>query len=163
MKPVPWAFCFTTVWFAALHAFLRLFTNNAPWDGTFTMPNWVVPASIFSALAVAGLVMGAGSLARAAVVALRERRRERAREHVKALAEWVDDFSKTYTRWQSALSVRPRFDAAPLPGSWVVDETSEGWFSVRRDGQDGGKPFETSDPELARMVRDRWAREFWGT
>lgn len=43
---------------------------------------------------------------------------------------------------------------------FAVYEISEGQFSVTRNGEWWGTPFETTDAELARMVCDQWAEEF---
>ena len=43
---------------------------------------------------------------------------------------------------------------------FAVYELSEGRFSVTRNGEWWGDPFETTDRELAVIVCDRWAQEF---
>ncbi|MCC5574507.1 hypothetical protein IMZ11_02490 [Microtetraspora sp. AC03309] len=43
---------------------------------------------------------------------------------------------------------------------FAVYELAEGRFTVTRNGSMWGRPFETSDRELAVIVCDRWAREF---
>lgn len=47
----------------------------------------------------------------------------------------------------------------PAPAGFEVRE-SNGIYSVTRSQGDWGKPFETTDQELAVMVCDRWAEEF---
>ena len=42
----------------------------------------------------------------------------------------------------------------------AVYELRDGLYSVMRNGSDWGKPFETTDLDLAREVCDRWAVEF---
>ena len=61
----------------------------------------------------------------------------------------------------------------PLPPSWryrevlpcyvwgsiAVYELQDGQYTVTRNGDSSGRPFETSDYELARMVCKQWATE----
>ncbi len=45
-------------------------------------------------------------------------------------------------------------------GAFAVYEVEPGRFWVTRNGEGSGRPFETSDFELARIVCGRWAVEF---
>lgn len=57
------------------------------------------------------------------------------------------------TRWREVWPVHQS-------GRFAVYEVRPGVFEVHRNGQSWGRPFSTTDRELAMQVCDRWAREF---
>lgn len=60
----------------------------------------------------------------------------------------------------SVLLYRREYNPVYVSAPMAVYETSLGRYSVMRNGSCWGKPFETSDADLAVVVCDRWASEF---
>ncbi len=60
----------------------------------------------------------------------------------------------------SVLLYRREYNPVYVSAPMAVYETSPGRYSVMRNGSCWGKPFETTDADLAVVVCDRWADEF---
>lgn len=152
-KVVTWSAAFFALWVGSMAVVIRLSTGA--WGGTQADPLWVGPVSagagLVAAIVITVLAYGARIW----------REDVTGQDDLNAIAAAL--YMQVAARG-GPLAPQPRPIREILPAHFrhpfAVYEMRPGQYSVMRNGEAWGQPFETTDPDLAFVVCDTWAKEF---